>query len=244
MAGESQQQPKSEPDPSVLTTDQLMRMLRAERDFTEARQQVLVQRMDDTDLATKVLSETVNRTPTAIQLAVGHQHELTLVELQRMGDGLTALRDLMTEKFSSVQVQFAERDERALRESRDNKVAVDAAFAAQKEAAAEQNKSNTLAIDKSEKATNESINKLGEAASAANRALTDKIEDARSLIAALSLQVNGIEKTKAGGQESRIDDRASASNTRAIIAFGMTLILAAIIIVGVLIAAKTGNPSP
>lgn len=241
MAGESQQTPKSEPDPSVLTTDQLMRSMHAERDFTLAQIAVLVQRMDDTDEATKVLSETVNRTPTVVQLAVGHQHELMEVELDKTDVSIGASRELMDEKFRSVQVQFAERDERALRESRDNKVAVDAAFAAQKEAAAEQNKSNTLAIDKSEKATNESINKLGEAATAANKSLSDKIEDVKTLVAALALQVNGIIQGGVGGQERVNEQRAAGANQRSLITFGISVFGFIALLVSILVAYQLGK---
>lgn len=84
-----------------------------------------------------------------------------------LSDRINALKDVVDERFKthlemfeSVQTQFKERDTRSERESKDNKVAVDAAFAAQKEAAAKQDESNAKAIDKSEKSTGETIKML------------------------------------------------------------------------------------
>ena len=159
MAGESQQTPKSEPDPTVLTTQQLERGLDAERDYVKGEVRVLEQRLTAMDIATELLSATVTRVPTEVQTAVGN------------------LRDLHSERFQSIATQFAERDTRQERESRDNKVAVDAAFAAQKEAASEQNKSNTLAIDKSERATAETLAKQADLFKSKTDALDTQIAD-------------------------------------------------------------------
>ena len=154
MAGESQQAPRSGPDPTVLTTQQLERGLDAERDYVMGEVRVLEERLHGMDKATSLLSETVNRVPTDMQVAIGN------------------LKELHNERFSSIETQFAERDTRQERESRDNKVAVDAAFAAQKEAASEQNKSNTLAIDKSERQQVDAIAKQADL----NKSKTDAID--------------------------------------------------------------------
>lgn len=173
------------PDPTVLTTEALARGLSAERDYTDAKMEVIFQRFEGMDLANQVLNETVTRTPTEIQKQITH------------------LRELMDEKFASVGTQFKERDTRSERESRDNKVAVDAAFAAQKEAAAKQDEANQKAIDKSEKATNETISKNAESAQAANKSLADKIDDGKSRQAALELALNGTIQNASGGQTAK-----------------------------------------
>lgn len=179
MAGESQLQPESVPDPSVLTTDAIARANRAERDYVDGQINILRERLAGIDEATKVLNETVNRTPTEIQKEVKH------------------LRELSDEKFESVALQFKERDTRQEREARDNKVAVDAAFAAQKEAAAKQNESNTLAISKSEASTAETINKLAELFRSTTDALSDKIDDVKlRLVAIESLKLGSMEQKK------------------------------------------------
>jgi hypothetical protein len=170
------------PDPTSLTQEAVNRAIAAERDYEDARIlavkewaegriEVLQQRFDGIDRATVVLQETVSRTPTAIQIEIAH------------------LRELDEEKFQSIATQFKERDTRSERESRDNKVAVDAAFAAQKEAASEQNKSNTLAISKSEASTAETINKLAELFTSATDALGDKIDDIKGRLNSLEVRM-------------------------------------------------------
>jgi len=173
------------PDPTLLTTAQLVRATRAERDYVDGRIAVLMERLRGIDTATVLLNETVNRVPTETQTAVGR------------------LQDLTDEKFRSVGLQFQERDTRSERESRDNKVAVDAAFAAQKEAASEQNKSNTLAITKSELATQETINKLAELFKTTTDALSDKLDDMKDRLGRLEATVSNIQTARATGQQSQ-----------------------------------------
>jgi cation transport regulator ChaB len=125
------------------------------------------------DTATIVLNQAVTKTPTEIQKEVSH------------------LRELSDEKFISVQTQFKERDTRQERESRDNKVAVDAAFAAQKEAAAKQDEANAKAIDKSERATAETIKTNQELSKSTTDALTKSLDEVK-------LAIGRIEATKQG----------------------------------------------
>jgi cation transport regulator ChaB len=183
MPGESQQLPTTgTADPTVFTNERIQAVAQAERDYVDGKIEVLTTRLNAMDEATKVLHETVTRVPTDIQLAVGH------------------LQSVLDERFTSVSIQFQERDTRQERESRDNKVAVDAAFAAQKEAAAKQDEANSKAIDKSEAATAETINKLAE--------LFKNGDDARAAqIADLKERIVGIESHKEGAQENRVDQR-------------------------------------
>lgn len=180
------------PDPTVLTTESQARAQMAMRDYVDGQIEVIKTRLNAIDKATQLLNETVNRVPTALQEAITH------------------LRELDEEKFASVAQQFNERDTRSERESRDNKVAVDAAFAAQKEAAAKQDESNAKAIDKSEAATTETINKLGELFSSSNKALSDKIDD-------LKARVGSIEANRQGGREVESDRNAGLTANSAVL---------------------------
>jgi cation transport regulator ChaB len=166
------------PDPTQLTDAAIARADKALRDWTEGKFDVLIQRLDGIDEATKLLRTSQDRVGDRIGESVGH------------------LKELHGEKFDSVAQQFKERDTRSERESRDNKVAVDAAFAAQKEAAAAQDKANREAIDKSERATAETIKTNQEL----NRAETQGI---RSTLEDLKLQVNTISSLKLGAKEDR-----------------------------------------
>lgn len=156
--------PPPVPDPTVLTTSQLLRVTGSLRDYIDGKMEVLETRLFAIDRATELLNETVNRVPTETQTAIGR------------------IQDLMDEKFKSIEVQFRERDTRQERESRDNKVAVDAAFAAQKEAAAKQDESNAKAIDKSERATAETILKVQDLAKTQNDAMRDKYDELKDRI--------------------------------------------------------------
>jgi chromosome segregation ATPase len=178
-------------DPSTVATDAAMvRALAAERDYVDGKIAALLARLDSMDEATKVLHETVTRTPTDIQQAVGH------------------LKELMEEKFVSVQTQFRERDTRSERESRDNAIKVDAAFAAQKEAAAKEAESNTRAIEKSERATEKVID-----------ALNSKIDD-------LKERLGRVEGVKEGGTNVIAGLYAGAGVLIAVLAIAVTIIIA------------------
>jgi DNA anti-recombination protein RmuC len=162
----------------VATNDAVARGDKAERDYVDGRIDVLTERLNGIDRATELLSATVNRVPTDVQKEITH------------------LDSLVTERFESVATQFRERDTRSERESRDNKVAVDAAFAAQKEAAAKQDESNAKAIDKSEKGTAETI--------AANQNLNKATTDAQQKqLDEITRRLTIIETTRQAGQEVR-----------------------------------------
>ena len=150
------------------------------REHVADQVKVIEQRLGDMDRATELLSTQTLRVPSEVDRQVGH------------------VREVHSEKFISIANQFAERDHRSERESRDNKVAVDAAFAAQKEAAAEQNKSNTLAISKSEIATTEAINKLEQLVQAALKGLEGKITDMTDRVNRIETSVVGLAQQRAG----------------------------------------------
>jgi uncharacterized phage infection (PIP) family protein YhgE len=173
------------PDPTILTTEQLLRTAQAERDYVDGRIDVLIERLAGMDRATELLSDTVNRVPTETQKEVAH------------------LAGLVDERFDSIRTQFAERDTRSERESRDNKVAVDAAFAAQKEAAAEQNKSNTTAINKSEEATTESINKLGELFKTTIDAVKESVDELKQRVQAIESSKQGVAENTQQNYQTR-----------------------------------------
>jgi hypothetical protein len=132
MPGESQQTPGSAPDPTVMVTEAIARAKDAERDYVNGKIEVITERLRGIDKATEVLHETVTRTPTEIQLAIGH------------------LRELTDEKYHSTTLQFAERDIRTEQASKAAKEALDAALLAAKELVTAQNVANAAAAAKSE----------------------------------------------------------------------------------------------
>lgn len=172
---------------------------------------------------------------------------------ERFDDRVARLGDVHAERFASIATQFKERDTRSERESRDNKVAVDAAFAAQKEAAAAENKSNREAIGKSEAATSEKIDKLNELFTTTINAIRQQVDDLkeqrsddnralRQSIADAAALANGIAQQKVGAGEQRqehTDNRLAIYGTVSLI---VGLIGAVVLVVGFVIAEAARTP--
>ncbi len=190
------------PDPTVLTTEALMREVEQMHEWVMGLLAVRDERLRGIDRATELLAATVERVPTAVQAEVGN------------------LRAIMVEKFDSVGTQFKERDVRQEREARDNKLAVDAAFEAQEKQAAAQNKSNAEAINKSELATAETINKLGDAGEARDLSLSDKIDDLRARMGTVEASRLGFTQgsERAQNEGDRADRRSEGKYVRAMAA--------------------------
>ncbi len=147
------------PDPTVLTTQQLVAAIAASREIIETR-------LDAMDTATQLNKSATDNIPRLINDKVAQLQ--TLVEEKIAG---------LMEKFHSIDVQFKERDTRTEQSSKDSKVAVDAALQAAKEAVGEQNKSSALAIAKSEAATNKQLDQIGTLIATGTKALDEKIND-------------------------------------------------------------------
>jgi hypothetical protein len=166
------------PDPTELTDRAIARLEKSITQYIDGQLAIRDERLTAIDMATTLRLQTIDSIPDLIEKNVSH---------------LELLHD---EKFRSVDQRFTERDIRAEREARDNKVAVDAAFAAQKEAATKQDEANQKAIDKSELATAEKINKLEQLVTVKTDALSDKIDDVKET-------ANGSVEQKRGATESR-----------------------------------------
>ena len=161
------------PDPTELTTKALLREVAVLKEFIETR-------IDGMDKANDLQRKDLDRFPNLVD------------------EKIRTLQSVHDERFKSVATQFLERDTRSERESRDNKVAVDAAFAAQKEAAAKQDESNTKAINKSEKSTTETIAKLQDLVQARTDGLGDKIDDQKERLNSLESRITAFESRNKG----------------------------------------------
>jgi len=201
-------------DPTLLTDKAIAKAIIAERDYVDGQLAIRDERLGGIDEATKLRLTSISAIPGQIEASVG-----------RLGD-------VVLEKFHSVENQFKERDTRSERESRDNKLAVDAAFAAQEKQAAAQNKSNAEAIGKSETSTSETINKLAELFQTTTNSLSDKIDDMklraveesrnlRQSISEVGTIANGSDQRKVGNTESRSTLYATIS---VIVAIALVLI--------------------
>lgn len=188
------------PDPTELTDRAIAKAVSAMTDYVNGQLAIRDERLAGIDTATGLRLKEIDALPDRIEKGVNH------------------LELLHNEKFRSVDQRFTERDIRAEREARDNKVAVDAAFAAQKEAAAKQDEGNQKAIDKSELATNEKINKLEQLVTVKTDALSDKIDDVKET-------ANGSVSQKIGATEGR-------SSIYAAVAVIGSIIVASVAVIG------------
>jgi len=165
------------PDPTLLTTEAILREIRGLREILEMRidgqQKVFEARLSGMDKAIELLQSIADRLPVSVDSKVMN------------------LRLLHEEKFSSIQTQFVERDTRSERESKDNKVAGDAALQAAKEAVGKQQESGDKAIAKSEAATIKQIDQINTSIGASNKTLDDKIDDVKERITRLESEDKG-----------------------------------------------------
>jgi hypothetical protein len=150
------------PDPTTLTTQQLLREILAVRELFETR-------LDGMDKAVALLQATLNKSPSIAEMYAKHE-----------------------QMFDNIQTQFQERDTRTDQTAKDNKVAVDAALQAAKEAVGEQNKSSQLAIAKSESATTKQIDAIGELIANGQKGLDDKIDDMKTRLTLIEGRTRGI----------------------------------------------------
>jgi len=205
------------PDPTILTTEQLLRAVAAEREYVDGQIEVLRERLDGMDRASELRD-----------VATEARVDIVRGIPSMVDEKIKSVHDLALERFRSVDQQFRERDIRSERESRDNEIRVNAAFAAQKEAASEQNRSNTLAITKSEAATIESINKIGQLSETNNANLANQIASlavaVNSQIGDLKERVSRMESVKQGSQGAYAAIAASVAFAAVVIGIVVTII--------------------
>lgn len=116
---------RPDPDPTVLTTQSLLREI-------ENVTKIFETRLAGMDKAIELLQAFTNKTPDEIK------------------DNVLGLEKLQNVKFDSIQTQFSERDTRTEQTGKDRETAINAALKAQQDAVAQQNQSNKEAIAKSE----------------------------------------------------------------------------------------------
>lgn len=125
------------PDPTLLTTQQLVREIAALKELLETR-------LDAMDIATELNKQATDKIPCMIS------------------DAVKALEKLQNEKFASIGKQFDERDTRSNKIEELGQKAIDAALKSAKEAVTEQNTSNSAAIGKMEANFTKLLDALGD----------------------------------------------------------------------------------
>lgn len=171
------------PDPTALTTAQLLREMASLREIMDVR----------TDGVERSLEQ---------QLAAAV--ELILSRIKNVAD-------VSNERFLGIATQFLERDTRTEQAAQESRISLDAALAAAKEAVSEQNKANSLAIGKSEDATKERLDALQLLFSTSNKSLEDKISDAKSRLDSGGGREQGTAETRTEQRTDRSEQRSDRS---------------------------------
>ena len=171
---------RSDPDPSLLTTDQLRReIFNLDRFFTA--------RIDAMDKAGVVFSDSLTRVPTDTDKQISHLRELVMSLLSKV-------EEVTAEKFASIAIQFVQRD-----------VAVAAALQAAEKAVGAQNIANTQAISKSEVGTAKQMDELSRLIQTMTGTLDSKISDIKDRVAAVENKAIGGSEQR----ETRRSDQGS-----------------------------------
>lgn len=195
------------PDPTVLTTQQLITAIENQRDLFDTRLEAM-------DKAIVLLQEMANRSPTIGEVYGIHGSKLDSLERRldhkylETATDIQHLRDLHFEKIEgldkAVHFRFIERDKRAEQLSAANLTAVNAAWLAQKEA-----------TTKSEVATSDSIKQLQALLQTAISGLNTQVLDVKSrLDKGEGGNING----RVAFEDNRIEKQDNSTKMFAIIA--------------------------
>jgi hypothetical protein len=143
------------PDPTEQTTTQLLREIQWIRELFQVR-------FEGYDRAISLLQANADKSPTIAELFAKHE-----------------------EKFASIQIQFIEKDARALQTSEAAKTAVTAALQAAKERFDESNKSFSDAISKSEIVMTKQVEQLATLSQSSATNADGKIGDLKDRMTAM-----------------------------------------------------------
>lgn len=209
------------PDPTVLTTSQLLREIASTNEKFDleitALREIVMTRFDGMDKAIALIQAASDKMPSEVDVKVANLEAVT------------------TERFRSVEQQFRERDVRTEQTSRDAKTAVDAALQAAKEAVGKQNDSFTLATSKSEGQFTKQIDQIGELLRTAIKALEDKVTDTRGLIADLKDRLAAAESRMTAAESRVIGSTVAHTGQQTSNSWALSLVMGAIGFVSLLI---------
>ena len=172
----------------------LLARIEVEREKCKGQHYVAVQRFEDMDKATELLSATVNRVPTDLQTAVKE-----------------VLR-LMDERDRMVQARFDANEKLSQTESALNQTALAAALAAQEKASAVSTSSLESRITSQGFATDRTIEKNAELSAVSAAALGARVTQLNDQLVRVQQQVGEIIAARIAVVEQKTDTRGGASN--------------------------------
>jgi len=150
---------RPDPDPTLLTTENLRREIGNLKDQVDTR-------LDLNDEAIKLVRIATDK-------AVIDVHKLITANIE-------TLSSVTAQRFESIATQFLERDKRTEQLSLADKTAIAAALQAQKEAAGAQNESNAASVLKQEAAFTKLLDQTQALFQTSMSALTTQLNDLKS----------------------------------------------------------------
>lgn len=222
------------PDPTVLTTEALLREINTLRTLIDQRINA-TESLFETKIVAGREGGLALRDYFTQEVAGLRNFHLTDIaglrsvfhsEIEALKQDIQAMGHLRDEKLVTVQTQFDLIERQRVENKADTKAAVDAALAAAKEAVKEQTTASDRAITKSETATSEQLKQM-------NVTFTTSIQGIMQPIADLKDRVTALESIRLGSNERRVEFQESRGDTRGnigmYVAIG-TLFLAIVVI--------------
>lgn len=217
------------PDPTLLTTQQLLREITSLRELNEVQLGSLTEkfttRLDGMDLATKLLSETVNRTPTQIQSEITHVREL-------IEEKFLSMTKVSDERLAGIALQFAERDVRTDQAATASASALAAALQAAKEAVFEQAQAAAKAAEKTELSFTKQIDQIQLQIKTIGDGFSDRIGELKERI---DRGEGGQQGTLAAHAEVRENKTLANSGTAILLQMLIGLVAVAALIVSIVV---------
>jgi len=162
-------------------------------------------------------------------LALENDAELRLVNIREIRPQterqVKHLQELHDEKFTSIELQFKERDVRTDQAASASKQALDAALLAAKELVGQQNTANVEAAAKAEASFTKQIDQIGVIISTLEKAITDRILE-------LKERIDRGEGQGQGERSQKVETRSSNTFVLGAIGLAFTALLIVVAILG------------
>jgi hypothetical protein len=207
------------PDPTIATTQQLLREIANVRELIESKSEGNL--------------ETINSRINALDAEICASKRIIETRL----DGMDKLLQLKAEALAT---QFIDRDKRIEQNATNIKTSVDAALTAAKEAIAEQHRSFSIAAAKDEAATIKQIDSLNAALGLAARNVDDKIGDIKDRLVRIEGRHIGTAEIKVAQRDERVFEHGKTQNW---IAIGALITAASALAFSFFHATSTNTPA-
>lgn len=203
------------PDPSTLTTQQILREV-------AALKELVMVRLDAMDKAVEVFNENLTRVPTETQKSVTALSDLIHQRFLTQNALVEGYRLQYMEKFGDMNRVHAQQEDIRLEQKSDGQKSIDSALNATNDALRESKAAADAALAKTESGFKDQINSQYATVTATLNATTNLVNDVRT-------RVDKIEAVKLGAAENRSNARLDVGSLVGLV--GMAIAIVSIVIV-------------